>query len=324
MNIKDWLMFGRMHSASLIQGVYVLGYLLAGNDLISWGTIHWAIVGTLFHYFGFSMNNVFDLRHDLKDPYKTSHPLVAGKINPRDGWAVVLIFLVLYVVSGSIMCIGVTWAYGLFIFSLINGIIYNAYSKDCLLAPIPISLCFGLPVLVSYLASGGQPTLLISLVTLYITGQIIFQISVEGYMKELETDQLNLMKVLGVEIKDGQLIESWLATGFAILIKVPFLLLIVPIMLISSTGVIFGSFALVLVLLAMVWTFALVSTREWDHSKTVKTCAVTEIATFYALLAAVAGVINVTVSLFLMGYLLAWYVFWNRYYWPGQTITPQV
>ena len=324
MSVRDWLVFGRIHTSALTQGVLILGYLLASNEFLSWGTLHWALLGILFHYVGFSMNNFCDLQEDLRDPNKTSHPLVSGEINPTKALNTIIALLVLLSASGVYLCGGFTWASLLFIFCIISGTVYNFYSKEALWVPIPISLCFGPLVLVSYLASGGQLNLLISLVTAYMIGQIFFQISTEGYLKELETDQLNLMKWLGVKLGDGQFIGSWLATGFAVITKVPFLLLIVPITLISPTGVIFGSFALVLVCLALVWTFVLISSRAWNHSETVRLCALIEIATFYALLAAVAGVINVTVSLFLMGYLLVWYVCWTRYYWPTQTITPQV
>lgn len=324
MSVRNWLVFGRIHTAALTQGTLIIGYLLAGNEFLSWGTLHWALLGILFHYVGFAMNNLCDLQHDLRDPNKTSHPLVSGEIKPIVGLNTIIVLLMLLSASGVYLCGGFSWASILFIFCIINGIIYNIYSKEHLWPAFSISFCFGPLVLVSYLASGGQLNLLISLVTAYMIGQIFFQIAVEGHFKELETDQLNLMKWLGVELKDGKLIDSWLATGFAMISKVPFLLLIIPITLISPTGVIFGSFALVLICLAMVWTFALMSSRKWDHSKTVRTCALIEISTFYALLAAVAGVINVTVSLFLMGYLLVWYICWTRYYWPTQTITPQV
>jgi|GEM_PF-1625812 len=338
-SLRDWLMFSRIHTAALTISSALLGYFLAGGQLLSWWTLAWGVFGLIFHWAGFVDNNLQDYRYDLSDPSKKHFPL-GRSISPT---AAVRFTIALYTV-GLALATWLSWgnvsAFFIFLTCLGFGLLYNRTNKTSLLAGVWIGLCFApLPVFVFYLTAGTVSPLMLW-VALYGFGQVFFQNAISGSLKDLKTSEWNPLVALGAEVYPGgpsadrssivanpdTLIMPARAWGFSLAVK---LLAMVPLLLIlfsttGSGGWFVLAFAGATGLFSMAFGFTCdMLAQTWFKNKLLKTLmTVVEILTFYAVVVAVSPVIGWS-SLFLIGFSIVYFVVMNRLTW-GTILTPDV
>jgi len=306
----------------------LLGYLLAGGQLLSLGTLEWLAFGLLFHWAGFIDNNLQDYKYDVKDQNKGMFPLGREiSYETASRFALVLHLLgfayAAFLVWGSPSPVP---AFFIFVAQYAFGLLYNRTNKTSPFAGIWIALCFGPLGLFSYYATvGSNPTPLVLALTVFGFLQVYFQNAVSGSMKDIDSDEYNIFKQMGVKVDgftDPQLVVTARAFAFAVCVKAAG---IVPLIaLVWLTGVPPLAFLSALLFpLALEFTFQMMHNQPWDNRKTVRRAALIEISTFYAGVTALVGAIGAYGVVFVIVFSLGWFVLFNKLTW-GTSLTPRV
>jgi len=194
-NLLEWVKVGRIHTASLTMPLALIGYVYGGGDDPVKGFL-WLLFGLVFHYSGFLQNNVHDYPYDLKDPNKQHFPLVRGVIKLRH--AFIVAYSGLIGVSAIPLMLGGLPSFTAYILGVfIPGTAYNLFSKKTLLKPIPISICFPMIPLTSYLsASSRLDTPITALIAAFVT-LFAYQIAFSGELKDIEREEKNILRKIG-------------------------------------------------------------------------------------------------------------------------------
>lgn len=327
MRLKAWAEFFRIHTVALTGSVCVLGYVIGGGVLLSWSALLWFLFGLFFHACGFSHNNICDFRVDADDPAKRHFPLVAGKISFF--WAsevnrVGMVFLMLF---GAFLT-GLRPVSTFFlVVVVVSGFLYNYMSKVSVLAPIPIALCFGLLAGVPYFSISDEVSPLILATLGFGLAQIWTQIAVLGYYKDMESDKVSLLKILGAKLVGERLklyVASRKSVGFSWVSKLPMVALGLAVWFLADSDV--ASLAvLVLFTTSTLMVFHnIVKTKVWNHDEALRNCALCEILTYWSVVVALQGVLSWFGVLVMTVAPLAWFLLWNRLYWKTWRIGPKV
>jgi hypothetical protein len=345
----------RVHTAAITAPSALLGYLLAGGPLVSFGSVLWLAFGVTYHAAGFLDNNLQDYKYDVKDPSKGMFPL-GREISYQRAQKIALglhIFGIAFAVAlarsiPALFIFGSMYAFGL---------LYNRTNKTSPFAGIWIALCFGPMGLFSYYATvGSNPAPIVLALTSFGLLQVYFQNAVSGSMKDIESDDYNIFKRMGVGVVDATATSTdtvipqvsgldtpllygwgyepkrysesvrWLkvpirAQAFALAVKVAGIvpLYVLLLLALSPLGIV-GPFVFTV---AVGVTMIMMKPQTWDNRKTVRRASVIEITTFYAGVTGLAGAIGYWSVAFVIVFSLAWFVLLNRLTW-GTSITPRV
>lgn len=316
-------MFTRWHTAALTVPITIIGMIIAG-PAATWPVIEFALFGLLFHVLGFAQNNLADYRYDIEDPSKSHHPLVNGDISYRKAN-----FLINFGILGLFifgLYLSNMRALSIFFLGLaiISGYVYNACSKDTVWGFIPITLCFSSLPMYSYFAYAYELNPLMFLVYLYIVLQMIFQIAVEGCLKELEQEkESNLMRTLGYRVENGVLRTSIGGELFAYIIKfatMPLGAIIATTLTYDLSPIpVMGIVAGILFIIVR----DLLYNQVWDRKRTVRNSAAIEILSYMFLIVTLQGLLGwILVAIFILVPVI-WFIFWNKVFW-NTYIMPKV
>lgn len=315
MQLSKILSFFRWHTASLTIPAFLIGVYSAGIPILSFDTILWIIAGWLFHATGFAHNNLTDYEWDLKDTSKSHHPLVSGELKYGTAYGIVCAMFFISTVWIMFLTKLHFLPVILLVISVLSGMGYNYLSKKSLIAPILISICFGILPGISYFSYTEQLSPLILIVIGYAFFQILFQISVEGYIKDIQHDPVNLYRKFGCKIERDRYYGTSISKIFAMTIKLPMLLFGLLICIMCSTPLWGIIMFLVMVILALYSSWYLVRDKKWERGRVVRFCAITEIITYFGLVFCLAGIFGIYGVLFLLVFPLAWFIFWNKIFW---------
>lgn len=325
MSATDYLRLVRIHTSAETQALMLIGYLAAGGSDLATAAL-WLVYGVVAHAWGFLQNNIFDYEQDKQDPSKQHFPLVSGRISYGQAWAID----VLLAIGMSVLVVvqawkaPLAWPMGLFLLlSMVFGTAYNMWSKKSLTGPLWISLAFTSLPPISYFSVTSTVSPLLVLICLYVFFTIFWQIAYSGYLKDVESDKVNLLRLLGV--RAGREIHStWKSELFGYAMRVPTLLIgFTLVVLYTGLWWVVEGYLLVSAALIIMVTRLVSLDGEWDHHKAVMQMAVVEILVYYGLVFALGGVISWNWLVFLLAYPLAWYVVLNRLTW-GTSLTPRV
>jgi 4-hydroxybenzoate polyprenyltransferase len=182
------------------------------------------LLGALIHGVAFSINNIFDLPWDRKDPNKQHFPLVQEIISPRaanvaTGILTIPLCAVLIIIEcrhGYDRSLG--WLAPILVFAVImvTGLLYCEYSKRSARAQVFQVLSFGLMPLLFYLIHGGRAMLSPEIVgTTVALMCVMLMADLVGSLKDIEVDPpaASFARALGCRLKAGKLTfgpASWL------------------------------------------------------------------------------------------------------------------
>ena len=291
--IKDWLRLFRAQTAPATVLLLLVPYL-AGEGATLVGALIIGIFGLFAHFWSFGQNSLLDttIIHykgrpppDLEDPSKAHHPLVAGRIRLSEAHSVINWGLALLVTVGGIgSLLGANPA--LSMFSLIIWVIwgwgYNAgLSKVSLLGFLPITICFmGLTGWAWFLTHEAM-SVLGWYYFAYVGLTILFQISVEGNLKEMrQAERSNLLIKMGASLRDGRFDPGWaLLYGFAVKGASLYILTRMMEPFLSGPAVIWFCFIFVGV---GSMTALLCTPRPYDRATELKRMSLLEIISIYA------------------------------------------
>lgn len=166
----------------------------------------WGVFGVLYHLGGYGMNSVMDWvnGYDKEDDNKQHHPLNTGEIDVRVAGLITLFFIsasvgiALSMVMGLVISSG-SWAAGvILVIGFISAVAYNQWGKETSLKFGLICTAHSTVFAIPYVTTAGIDHVAV-LGTLMVWLWVLYQISVSGEIKDITTDESNLMKELGME-----------------------------------------------------------------------------------------------------------------------------
>ena len=324
MKIRSFLKLVRIHTSSLTQGGVILAAILAGERRIPI-LIAYALWAILFHAVGFVDNNIEDYEHDRKDPAKRHFPLVTGEVSLRQAkifcYMGMLIAFILGVFMAEFRLLPVAFLLLTFTF----GRLYNALSKRSIFSPVYISGSFTSLVLFAYYSryEGCDLNPLIALFTMYTFFLMFWQISWEGYIKDIESDRVNLLRIIGCKVQNGIFEPSTLGKIFGWGFRIPTIIIGLAILYVTGGELVVWLGFAVLSASILYSAHKLVKKQRYNHGETVMYCAVTEVLVYFSIVIALHGVLGTLATLTLIFYPILWFITLNRITWKTW-ITPRV
>jgi len=324
LKIRSFLKLVRIHTSSLTQGGVLLAAILAGERRIPI-LIAYALWVILFHAVGFVDNNIEDYKHDKEDPAKKHFPLVTGEVSLKQAKAFcytgMLSAFLLGVWMAEFRLLPVAFLTLTFTF----GRLYNTLSKRSIFSPVYISGSFTSLVLFAYYSrySGCDFNPLIMLFTLYTFFLMFWQIAWEGYIKDIESDRINLLRVIGCRVQNGTFKPSTLGKIFGWGFRLPTIIIGLAILYVTGGEMVAWIGFVALSASVLYSAHRLVKKRRYDHGETVMFCAVTEVQVYFSIVLALKKVLGTPATLTLIFYPIIWFITLNRITWKTW-ITPRV
>jgi hypothetical protein len=217
------------------------------------------------------------------------------------------------------------------------GALYNVAGKRMRGKFIPIAIAHSLLFPFAYFGSGGEMTfisgypyfeeafiLVAVLGTLYLIIQIIYQIMVEGDLKDIDMEEASLLKTMGVGVRDGMFHSSTFPRIFSYGLKSLSIAVLFWMIFVGKGNIFLFVLLFILAFSMLLLDEGLMGDRIWDHSATLRSMALMEVVSTFALVAAVAPMIGgILPALAVMVFNIAYFVLMNRYLW-GTFIRPRV
>ncbi|MBN1538628.1 MAG: UbiA family prenyltransferase, partial [Candidatus Thermoplasmatota archaeon] len=233
-NLRDWLQLFRSHTSPLEMSITITGAALAVGTIWDIKVLLFLIFGWLYHNAGYGHNSAEDFiqGYDIDDPHKSHHPLQRGAIDPQVARYACIVLIFISFVYG-IFISEMNWT-AMVILAVMTfmGALYNVAGKRMKGKFIPIAVAHSLLFPFAFFGSGGSITTLSGypyfrealglaaiLGTGYLVLQIIYQIMIEGDLKDIEMNEASFLKTLGNALKDGVFRASALARGLSYLTK---------------------------------------------------------------------------------------------------------
>jgi 1,4-dihydroxy-2-naphthoate octaprenyltransferase len=337
--LKDWLQLFRSHTSPLEMVITITGSALAVGTVLDIKVLLFLLFGWLYHNSGYGHNSVEDFiqGYDTDDPNKSHHPLQRGAMDPQKARYVCIVLIV------------ATFLYGIFISGLdpaamvilavitLAGAVYNIFGKRMKGKFIPIALAHSLLLPFSYFGAGGELSfisgytyfaeplhLIVVLSVSYMVAQIIYQIMIEGDLKDIDMDEASLLRTLGARVEKGTFKASLTARGFSLLIKSISISLLFWIIFTARGDALTYLLLIVFSVLMILQDDRMMMERPWVHSVTLRDMALMEVMSTFALLLAAAAVIGgIWLALLVMFFNTAYFIIMNRFLW-GTIIKPRV
>jgi len=329
MKIKEYIAFGRIHTAGLTMAGTVLGYMLAGG--MQWHVmLLLGLYALLFHYAGFGTNNLLDYWHDKKDAHKTDFPLIKGSISYRNAligvlFATMLSFvLIFYIIIKYAPAESIMYLIILVLINQVFGLIYNSISKyTCIPSVISICLSFSvLPVIGWFIATSTISYIIVMLfiATIFL---MAYQIGVSGYYKDIQTDPVSILRKLGcyVDKNTNMYCATEKALVYAVALKFAYFM-VLYVMIKDENPVVS--------VLTLTWFFACMffvtlqnSDHVFEHKTVTRYCSMIEIISYFALVTVLSSYIGIVVAIVMAFVPFVWFVIWNKIFY-GWWLQPKV
>jgi 4-hydroxybenzoate polyprenyltransferase len=337
--MKDWLQLFRSHTSPLEMTITITGSALAVGTIFDIRVLLFLLFGWLYHNSGYGQNSVEDFIRgfDRDDPNKAHHPLQRGVIDPYIARNVCRFLIFMLLVYGIVISQLDPFSVLLLVTLIGMGIVYNLFNKGMTGKFIPIAIAHSLLFPFAFFGSGGELSISTSapfienpatgaafLLWGYLLLQVIYQIMIEGDLKDIDMDEASLLKELGVNVRNGHLITSPTARATSFFLKIASIALVfLSLSLLEATPdnyLGFILFGLILLYLDQ----KLMGKGPWDHSRCVKTMSLMEVAsTFYLAIAISPEIGGWIPAIIIMAFNMAYFILMNRFLW-GTMIKPRV
>lgn len=198
---REYLKLARSFNAGLTALAPVLG-AVAMQQFELFHLFLLFLIGFFGHSFGFTLNDILDLKIDQTSREIQDRPLVSKKISLRNAWifalscALISFFLALYISWNT----GRYLPFIILVLSCISIIIYDIISKKY--PAMDIFVAGGIFLLILYGATtvSTNLTLLAWIVCILGTIQVLFMQFIAGGLKDIENDFKQGAKTLAVKI----------------------------------------------------------------------------------------------------------------------------
>ncbi len=307
-------------------------------------------LGILIHLFGFALNEYVDYDLDRRSKHLKGKPLVSGAVKLQEAKTFIMVTGALMIFLGLTICLFDIQASIIFLVSVAFGVMYNVKGKrivgsDFLLATWAGLFCLygGMTMTVEgggiesinpirwieWIGEGVlSPPWEVHVAALLAFGQVAFNNSVEGGMKDATTDRKSGAKTIavftGVQWNKDELELPIPFTAYAIALKGAAILLVVVVLFLEWPGIIIGVLTiLMLVLIAGTFGVFMFHRPEGGRKSLLKVFSMHEIFTFWlpvALFAVVMGWFLAPVVALLP---VVWYIAANQLLY-GSAMAPRV
>lgn len=203
--IKKYLQLARAHTVPLEAVPTGVGAVLAMGTVYHVEVLLFIALGALYHIAGYSANSYIDYKkgYDRDDPNKSHHPLVSGELSEARAKVFVVVSVALTLLYGMWLSGGDKLAVAILLVAFIMANSYNFFSKVTVLKPLPISVAHALMFSFSYVAAGGESLEILGSGTMFVFTWVLYQIAVSGEVKDITTDESNVMKRLGSRVNES-------------------------------------------------------------------------------------------------------------------------
>ncbi|MFW3146367.1 MAG: UbiA family prenyltransferase [Thermoplasmatota archaeon] len=337
--LRDWLQLFRSHTSPLEMIITIAGSALAVGTVWDVKVLLFLIFGWLYHNGGYGHNSAEDFIQgfDRDDPHKSHHPLQRGVLDPYLARGTCILLIMVSFFYGAIISGFALLPLAVLILLTGMGFLYNIFGKRIGSKFIPIAIAHSLLLPFAYFGSGGVLELqegfpyvtndlgaVMLIAFLYLVFQIIYQIMVEGDLKDIDMDEASFLKTLGVWVEDGEFRSSPTARSFSLIIKSASIAGLFWILIILEAEAWYYLALIILSLAMVVQDHRLMGSRKWDHGRCVKDMALMEVLSTFALLLSFSSVAGgwtafLVVVLINIGY----FVMMNRFLW-GTLMKPKV
>jgi len=325
--IRDVISFSRIHTASLTISIAIIAAVISHFDMEY--IILFALFALIFHGAGFALNNLCDYKYDKGDPYKKDFPLVSGKINFDNA------------MMSDIILLMMSYAFGIFIvkYNIIStiflsiafsaGIAYNYLNKRSRSGPYLISISFSF--LIPYIMLDNYTNYpIIILYTLIAFFTMMYQISVSGFIKDIETPQYNMMSKMGMKLIGGQIVFSkkiiYYAASLRYVVFVLGMLLFIFItynMHFMYIQIVYIGIYVLLQGIVAVLSSKMVRNQRWMHNIYLKKMSMIEMFNYLSLVFIFIPLYGIFYAIFLIIFPVVWFIIFNKIIF-NTTIYPQV
>ena len=319
--------------------ITITGSALAVGTIWDVKVLLFLIFGWLYHNAGYGHNSAEDFiqGYDKDDPHKSHHPLQRGALDPQTARYACIILVVLSFLFGIFISDFNLTAMVLLGIITFMGALYNVAGKRMKGKIIPIAIAHSLLFPFAYFGSGGSLTtiseypffreafvLAAILGTVYLVIQIIYQIMIEGDLKDIDMDEASFLKTMGAGVEGDRFIPSSFTRVFSFIIKSSSIGVLFWILFLGKGTILLYILLFALAFLMLILDESLMGDRTWDHSDTVRSMAIMEVVSTFALILALAPMIGGIVSaLIVMVLNFVYFVLMNRYLW-GTFLKPRV
>jgi 4-hydroxybenzoate polyprenyltransferase len=332
--IKEYLQTGRAQTASVEIGGFAIAGILSHAPLYL--IIVYSIMGLFTHLGGFGGNSISDLKYDMLDPNKKSHPLVAGTISVVKAvqfivtcqLIVILFFIMLAIYRSTYI------SFVPFILFILSGYVYNYYAKSHkVLGIIAISLSFAMIFLAFALLWNGIASSLIIAVTCFSFLYVMLQIAVLGEVKDIERNaEHNILRSMNLKIEylnnHEYYMPSMMVTVFVLLM---FTVRWSSLFVVSTLTMYHYTVMFVIYNIAIMLIFAYASKHYmfkhlWFRNKELKSMGMLEAFTYVLLVLSLTTVIGIVGMLILIFVPILWFFGMNKMLWSdtGSGFAPGV
>lgn len=329
--MRTWLQLTRAHTAPLEIIPAVLGALLALEGELAPAVVLWGVFGLLYHLTGYGHNSVADYRkgYDENDPYKQHHPMNSkGLIFEMGASFVITGLLIVTVVYAVLLTFPSIYGLGLIGIMLASGLGYNLYGKETKYKFILISIAHSTVFALPYISLGGDiynPVFVSA--WLFMVIWVIFQIAISGEIKDITTDEDNLLKSLGVRVLNSNHSNPHISVPK----KVPNIaagLRGVMMGLAFLTTLFIGDiFALVIAMLVLspsvAWIDKLLRTGDYNREGRLQVMSGIEASSLIAFCAMLYPIAGIEICMILVSGSAVWLIALNKIEW-GTYLSPKV
>ena len=142
-------------------------------------------------------------------------------------------------------------------------------------------------------------------------------------IKDIESDRVNLLRVIGCKVQSGIFEPSTLGKIFGWGFRIPTIIIGLAILMVTGGELVAWLGFAALSAGVLYSAYRLVKKRRYNHGETVMYCAVTEALVYFSITLALHRVLGNTTTLTLIFYPILWFITLNRLTWRTW-ITPRV
>lgn len=329
--MRSLLQLTRAHTAPLEVVPAVLGALLATQGELTLSVILWGVFGLLYHLTGYAHNSVSDYNagYDKGDPHKQHHPMNRlGLVYQYAFSVVVLILFVITLIYTLALVYPNTAGFGLMVIMIASGVGYNLYGKSTKFKFILISIAHSSVFALPYISLGGDITdPVFALAWAYVFLWVVFQIAFSGEIKDIMSDEANLLKELGVKVNNvhEKIRTPGRVIAYSSLLRLSMIILVVGISysIFTSWAMIAALFSSVILSVSIVQSKYLLSRGDYMREERLKLMSLiesTSLVSFCIILSPITGIGVMTVLI--LGSFV-WLIVLNKIEW-GTYLAPRV
>lgn len=335
--IRSYLQLYRAQTAPATTILIMIGFLVGGGQLFSFFGLALFIFAILLHWFIFGNNSLMDscmvskigeLPYDAQDEGKTHHPLITGKIKISTAHKVIYTGLII------LLCFSLLFPFygtgnsflsiAFFLVFIVTGFAYNCgLSKVTIWKFIPISICFTALGGYAYFIMASEVSTLFFLILGYIFLIEVFEISVEGEQKEIETSEVNLLKYLGTKTIGNKIYMPLSSKIWGWSIKLLTLAVGQYIIILLGNNIFSSLFFIFFAAWALIFAYEIINNKNWGRNTKLRFYGLEEICTIYILPSVLIPVIGLLEAVTLMLFGVVYFIIFNRMNW-GTSFAPKV